>query len=552
MASGDEGGFFNPCAWGLEGLAWHSLALPLSPRLPLGHSSPALIVLNALLKSIKPPPENTPPYKIAFHLPGEAAHRFRRRPGQAFTLELRFFGADAGAVQSWLDCCAAYLSRAPKANFALAGVPQITAHSGAEWLIAGDAQAQSAELEFLSPLPFKREAQAGREHLGLAAFLSQLQQRLKTLCGLDLPAPASVGVELQSHYWEYCELRHDSKSQPGHQQYYNGCVGPLYFSGELGPLMPWLRLAATMHGGGPVQLNGLGHCRLHLPARPFFDSRLQQPQAWRKALEKVQASHDDWAVEMAQEQGAPVDAQAYCAELSAMIGQADWRPAPALAFSVNKRDGQRRLEKLPLAELVVHTAVQELLAPYLDRLLENAAFGFRRGRSAQAAAGQAQALLAEGYRHVIQADIEDFFPTVQLPRLQSLLERALPPGDAATRLLLRKLLHAPYLEGGQARSRSQGLAQGSPLSPMLANLYLDRFDEAFGGQDAKLIRYADDFIILTHTRAQAESLQKPALYHLFKSPHPRAGGKPAAAGGARIGGGRAGLAGGENRDTRRG
>jgi hypothetical protein len=133
------------------------------------------------------------------------------------------------------------------AHFDLVDPPVACRHTGAELLAAIPADPPPhAELEFLSPLPFKRAKEAPRTRLTLDGLLEPLQRRVKQLFGLE-PAPPKTGrIDRQSHYWEYLELRHASKSQPGHTQYFNGCVGPLYFRGDLAPLLPWLMRRANM------------------------------------------------------------------------------------------------------------------------------------------------------------------------------------------------------------------------------------------------------------------------------------------------------------------
>jgi CRISPR-associated protein Cas1 len=493
----------------LERLAWHRLRLAVAPRFHLGRKTPALIVLNALAKSVKtgrdPDPER-PAIRRALRVPGEPAHRLRRRPGEALALEVLFFGAADAEVQAWADAFSRYLAEHPKAHFDLAAPPMTYRHTGAE-LVSVPAEAPPhAELEFLSPLPFKRSGNAPRTHLTLDGFLEPLRRRTKNLFGLELPRPDTENCDMQSAYWEYLELHHASKSQRGHTQYYNGCAGSLYFRGDIGPLLPWLRLAEAVHAGGGLALNPFGYCRLHLPARPHFDPRLARAETWAPALERVQQAHDDWADWLVPEQGAPFEPRRFCAGLAGRLAEDGWSPAPSQAYTVAKHDGTRRLEKLPLEELVIHTGLLGLLRGPLDRLLEPAAMGYRPGRSVRTALDRVRELLREGYRYAVQSDIEDFFPSVDLARLTDLLDRVLPPADLRLRRIIARILRAPFVENSRLCPRSGGLAQGSPLSPLFANLYLDRFDEALAADGAQLVRYADDFVILTRTREQAAAL----------------------------------------------
>jgi CRISPR-associated endonuclease Cas1 len=494
-------------------LHWHRLTLPLQVTRAMGRGTPVLIMLNALLKGIKPNLERVKQVKLAFHVPDKYAHRLNFRAGEKFSLQVDFFGADAAWLAAWQLALQSYLAHTTQAGFVLAEVVRVEEML---WELPpfdklranGDFANDDthAELEFFAPLPFKRAKGDSRTQLSLALFFSQLARRVEQLFGVKMAVPNLANIQLQSHHWRYTELHHLSKSQPGHKQYFNGCFGSLYFSGDLTAVLPWLQLAAEIHAGGTLELNALGYCRLHHPARANFDAQLQQSKHWQAALQRVCDGHDDWEQQLAATHGVPLNAAGYCTELISHVQQPHWQAAPAQAFSIPKRNGMRRIEKLPPAELLIHSVLHELLSEPIDRTLEVAAVGFRRGLSVQTAVARVRELLGQGYRYVVESDIEDFFPAINIARVETLLDGILPPADSTTRQLLGKLLRAPYLENGRLNPRTQGLAQGSPLSPLLANLYLDRFDEAFNNLDAKLVRYADDFVILARTREAAERL----------------------------------------------
>jgi len=494
-------------------IVWHRITLQMIATRAMGNGTPMLIMLNAFLKNIKPISEDTRKVKLAFHVPDTYAHRLKKRIRQSFTLEVDFFGANDDWLTAWQAALQRYITQTPQAGFAVTVSPRVEV---IEWQLppfdklrengsfAGDIS--HAELEFFSPLPFKREKGDSRTQLTAALFFKQLVRRAEQLFGIRLTLPELGKVQLQSHHWHYTELRHNSKSQPGHTQYYNGCFGSLYFTGDLSAVLPWLSLATKIHAGGSIELNPLGYCRLHHPSRARFDLHLLEAKQWQGALQRVLDSHDDWEQHLAASHGVPLDREAYCADLLASVQHPDWQASPAQAFYIPKRDGKRRIEKLPPAELLIHTLLHELLSELIDRTLETAAVGFRRGHSVQSAVATVRELLQQGYCYVVESDVEDFFPDISITRVETLLDGILPPADTHTRQLLGKLLRAAYLEDGKIQPRNQGLAQGSPLSPLLANLYLDRFDEAFNQTDAKLVRYADDFVILARSHAAAQHL----------------------------------------------
>ena len=110
------------------------------------------------------------------------------------------------------------------------------------------------------------------------------------------------------------------------------------------------------------------------------------------------------------------------------------------------------------------------------------------------------------YEYMIESDIEEFFPSVDLQVLHRLLDSILPTGDTMIKHLLEKLTGNGYLLEGRFHERLKGLALGNPLSPCLATLYLDSFDEYIKELDVKLIRCEDDFIIQCKSRDDVETI----------------------------------------------
>lgn len=495
---------------------WQHLDIQLQPHRFIGDKTPTLVVLQALLKSVKahpaPDPER-PLVKRLYHVPQRMAHALRLKPDKPLDLRITLVGPDPQmAEREWNGLLTYTEQEKQKAGFSVVGDPQISTVTIDSCLALPAQPVQHAELWFWSPLPFKREAGSPRTQLDLLGFMQQLQQRFKSL-GLAMPAwPDLEGIELLHWYWNYTELHHVSKSQPGHTQYMNGCFGPLYFrtSGDLRPLLPWLRMAQALHAGGAVALNGMGYCDLYFPARPWLDTQLLQPKFWLPHIQRLQEEHPTWAENLAVTYGSSLEANGLAESMVKHISHPNWQPDPNTRFTVAKKDGERCLEQLSPWNQLLSSALLHHLQATLDRTLEPSAIGYRPGRSLQTATGQIKELLKAGYRYALESDIEDFFPSVKIAELLQMLDKKLAPADTLTRHLLTGLLHTPSLEHGTLRPRLHGLAQGSPLSPLLANLYLDQFDETLTDAGAKLIRYADDFVILTRTRAQAEHFLEQA------------------------------------------
>lgn len=183
--------------------------------------------------------------------------------------------------------------------------------------------------------------------------------------------------------------------------------------------------------------------------------------------------------------------------LAESLARAAYRPGTVRPFLLAKknRDGFRRLGLLCVADRIVQSALGMVIGPILEHMFENSSHGYRPGRSVQSAARQISALYRDGYSHVVEADIRSYFDTVPHEPLLAILQRHFP--DPRLIRLFRQWLSLSH-------EAERGLVQGAPISPLLANLYLDDLDEAFDGHGARIVRFADDFVILTRSRNKAE------------------------------------------------
>lgn len=189
--------------------------------------------------------------------------------------------------------------------------------------------------------------------------------------------------------------------------------------------------------------------------------------------------------------------------LQRQLREERYKPLPLLRIYLDKDDGGQRPLSIPaLRDRIAQTAAALVLTPILDPEFEDASYGYRPGRSVDQALDRILALRDSGYRWIVDADIKRFFEEVSHDQLVRQLGRRLD--DQRLLGLIELWLKAEIEFQGDLWPQTKGLPQGSPLSPLLANFYLDPFDRTFLKQDQKLIRYADDFVILCATKPSAE------------------------------------------------
>ena len=189
-----------------------------------------------------------------------------------------------------------------------------------------------------------------------------------------------------------------------------------------------------------------------------------------------------------------------------LIQSGTWTPRPLLRVAIPKCDGGTRLLGIPtVMDRVVAQAMAQLLTPVWEPRFSARSFGYRPGRSTQDALHQVRTALQSGHTTCLHLDIADFFDTIPHGPLLERLAAAFCGDDCVN--LLARLLRAPVLECGSLFPTVAGVPQGSPVSPLLANIALDPLDHWLTARGVEFVRYADDILILTRTVSQAEALQ---------------------------------------------
>src|SRR5664280_1855870 len=227
----------------------------------------------------------------------------------------------------------------------------------------------------------------------------------------------------------------------------------------------------------------------------------------KQALKRVKANKGSAGVDGMTVQQLPEYLKQHWPVIREQLLSGTYEPQPVRRVEIPKPDGGVRKLGIPtvLGRFLQQAVMQELQGKW-DRTFSDHSYGFRPGRSAHQAVEQSQQYIAEGYRWVVDLDLEKFFDRVSHDKLMARIGTRI--SDRRMLKLIQSFLKAGVMEDGLVSPVDEGTPQGGPLSPLLSNIVLDEFDRELERRGLRFARYADDSNIYVRSRRAGERVME--------------------------------------------
>ena len=200
-------------------------------------------------------------------------------------------------------------------------------------------------------------------------------------------------------------------------------------------------------------------------------------------------------------------------EIVTAIRNGKYKPKPVRRVEIPKPDGGVRMLGVPtVIDRMIQQAIAQVLQPIFEPIFSDNSYGFRPGRSAHHAIMKSREYYEQGYRNVVDIDLAKYFDTVNHDVLTNMLREEISDKDIIR--LIRAFLKSGVMADGIVKPTEEGTPQGGNLSPLLSNIYLNKFDKMLEERGHKFVRYADDCNIYLKSQRAAERVMTSSVEFL--------------------------------------
>ena len=229
-----------------------------------------------------------------------------------------------------------------------------------------------------------------------------------------------------------------------------------------------------------------------------------QPVTLQAAWRKVAANAGAAGVDRQSVEQFAAKAETYLVELEAALKAGRYEPLAVLRVEIPKGAGKMRPLGIPaVKDRIVQTVLKFVIEPIFEREFLDTSYGFRPGRGCKDALREVDRLLKVGYTHVVDADLTSYFDTIPHAQLMARVNERVSDGRILE--LIEAFLHQDIVKGVERWTPTGGTPQGAVISPLLANVYLHPLDCLMRENGYRMVRYADDFVVLCQTAGEAQA-----------------------------------------------